>query len=449
MKRKLLSVVLCAAMTASLLAGCGNNSGSSNNNADNKANNSADNKVDDSEDNNVADTENNEAPSGPAASDETVVLRVWAAEEDQNLTNELVNKFKEANPDQEFDITVGVESEANAKDDILVDPEAAADVFAFASDQIIDLVNAKVLQPVQDVDTITSSNVSGAVEAASVDGTLYAYPFSADNGYFLLYDSNIISDDQVKTWDGILEACGAAGKKAGMVFASGWYNAGFFFGAGFTSELNADGSTKIDWNGTSSTGIKGTDVAQGMLDIAKNPAFLPITDGDSANQIATGTLGAIVSGTWDAEAAQTAFGDGYRATVLPTFTVAGEQVQQGSVAGYKFIGVNANSQQVGWAMELAKFLTNEESQLERFSQRGIGPSNSAVAESEEVKANPALAAVTEQNGKFGVVQMAGGSYWEPSKSFGEIIAQGNPDGTDLQTLLDNVVEAAAQPTVAE
>lgn len=449
MKRKLLSVVLCAAMTASLLAGCGNNSGSSNNNADNKANNSADNKVDDSEDNNVADTENNEAPSGPAASDETVVLRVWAAEEDQNLTNELVNKFKEANPDQEFDITVGVESEANAKDDILVDPEAAADVFAFASDQIIDLVNAKVLQPVQDVDTITSSNVSGAVEAASVDGTLYAYPFSADNGYFLLYDSNIISDDQVKTWDGILEACGAAGKKAGMVFASGWYNAGFFFGAGFTSELNADGSTKIDWNGTSSTGIKGTDVAQGMLDIAKNPAFLPITDGDTANQIATGTLGAIVSGTWDAEAAQTAFGDGYRATVLPTFTVAGEQVQQGSVAGYKFIGVNSNSQQVGWAMELAEFLTNEESQLERFSQRGIGPSNSAVAESEEVKANPALAAVTEQNGKFGVVQMAGGSYWEPSKSFGEIIAQGNPDGTDLQTLLDNVVEAAAQPTVAE
>ncbi len=76
MKRKLLSVVLCAAMTASLLAGCGNNSDSSNNNADNKANNSADNKVDDSEDNNVADTENNEAPSGPAASDETVVLRV-------------------------------------------------------------------------------------------------------------------------------------------------------------------------------------------------------------------------------------------------------------------------------------------------------------------------------------------------------------------------------------
>ena len=59
-----------------------------------------------------------------AAADGSISLRVWAAEEDQDLTNELVEKFKEANPDQTFDIQVGVESEANAKDDILVDPES-------------------------------------------------------------------------------------------------------------------------------------------------------------------------------------------------------------------------------------------------------------------------------------------------------------------------------------
>lgn len=438
MKRKLLSAVLCLAMAATLFAGCGSKSDNNNNSAgsDSTGSNST-------ADNSGADN------STPASSGETIVLRVWAAEEDQELTNQLVEKFKAANPDQTFEITVGVESESTAKDTILIDPEAAADVFAFASDQIIDLTNAKVLQAVQDVDAVTSANGAATIEAASVGGTLYAYPFSADNGYFLLYDSSIISDEQVKSWDGILEACSAAGKKAGMVLASGWYNAGFFFGAGFTCSLNADGSTTIDWNGTSSTGIKGTDVAQGMLDIATNPAFLPITDGDTSNQLATGSLGAIVSGTWDAEAAQAAFGDGYKATVLPTFTVAGQQVQQGSVAGYKFMGVNANSAQVGWAMELAKFLTNEESQIERFNQRGIGPSNTLAAESEDVKSNMALAAVTEQNNKYGVVQMAGGNYWEPSKSFGEIVAQGNPDGTDLQTLLDNVVEAVAQPTVTE
>lgn len=426
MKKKVLSVLLCASMAATMLAGCGDskNEAPADTNTDANADNASDNQ------------------DAPAADGETIALRVWAAEEDQELTNKMVEDFKAANPDQTFDITIGVESEAKAKDDILVDPEAAADVFAFASDQITDLVKASVLQPVEDVDTVTSQNVAGSVEASTVDGTLYAYPFSADNGYFLFYDSTVVTDPT--SWDAILADCEAAGKKAGMVMASGWYNAGFFYGAGFTTTLNADGSTTLDWNGTSADGIAGTDVVQSMLDIATNSAFLPITDGDTANQIATGELGAIISGTWDAQAVKDAFGDGYAASVLPSYTCAGKQVPMGSAAGYKMIGVNANSDQVGWAMELALFLTNEDNQAERFAEREIGPSNITVSESDEVKANIALAAVTAQNGANGVVQMVGSSYWDPTKSFGEIIAQGNPDGVELQELLDNVVAATAQ-----
>ncbi|MCI5873086.1 MAG: extracellular solute-binding protein [Clostridiales bacterium] len=420
MKKKVLSALLCVSMVATMVTGCG------------------------SKDEGAAAPAGTEEAAAPAASGETIALTVWAAEEDQTLTAELVENFKAANPDQTFDITIGVESEAKAKDDILVDPEAAADVFAFASDQITDLVNAGVLQPVQDVDTISSENVAGSVDAATVDGTLYAYPMSADNGYFLFYDSTVVTDPS--NWDAILADCAAAGKKAGMVMASGWYNAGFFYGAGFTTALNEDGSTSMDWNGTSADGIAGTDVAQAMLDIAGNAAFLPITDGDTSNQIAGGELGAIISGTWDAAAVQEAFGDGYAATALPTYTCAGEQVPMGSAAGYKMIGVNANSAQVGWAMELAKFLTNEESQKERFSQRQIGPSNIAAGEAPEVQENVALVAVTMQNGTNGVVQVVGGGYWEPTKTFGEIMAQGNPEGTDLQTLLDNLVAAVGQPT---
>lgn len=423
MKKKVLSALLCASMVATMVAGCGSkDAGTTDGNA-------------------AAGTEEAAAPAG---SGETIALTVWAAEEDQTLTAELVENFKAANPDQTFDITIGVESEAKAKDDILVDPEAAADVFAFASDQITDLVNAGVLQPVQDVDTVSSENVAGSVDAATVDGTLYAYPFAADNGYFLFYDSTVVTDPT--NWDAILADCAAAGKKAGMVMASGWYNAGFFYGAGFTTALNEDGSTSMDWNGTSADGIAGTDVAQAMIDITTNSAFLPITDGDTSNQIATGEMGAIVSGTWDAAAVEEAFGEGYAATALPSYTCAGEQVPMGSAAGYKMVGVNANSAQVGWAMELAKFLTNEESQKTRFAQRQIGPSNIAAGEAPEVQENIALVAVTMQNGTNGVVQVVGGGYWEPTKTFGEIIAQGNPEGTDLQTLLDNLVAAVGQPT---
>lgn len=416
MRKKFMATLLCAGMVASLFTGCGSSSSS--------------------------ESKKSDAGSG----NETIKLTVWAAEEDQELTNNLVNKFKEANSDKKFDITVGVESEAKTKDDLLVDPEAGADVFAFASDQVQSLVDANVLQPVQDVDTITNDNVSGSIDAATIDGTLYAYPMSADNGYFLYYDSSIISEEDAKTWDSLLKAADKAGKKVAMCYASGWYNIGFFYGAGFTSKLNSDGSTTLDWNGTSSTGIKGTDVVESMLNIANNKAFLPFADGDSANQIATGKLGAIVSGTWDAKAVKDAFGDGYAATSLPSYTCNGKQVAMGSAAGYKMIGVNANSKETGWAMELAKYLTNEDSQAERFKEREIGPSNKNVAESEDVKSNVAIAAVTAQNGANGTVQEAGDNYWDPAKSFGEIVAQGNPDGTDTQKLLDNLVEAAAQPT---
>ena len=425
MKKKVLCGFLAVAMTAAMV-GCGS-----------KADAPADDAAATTDD--AAATEDE----APAASSETVALTVWAAEEDQDLTADLVEKFKAANPDQTFDIQIGVESESTAKDTILVDPTAAADVFAFASDQIVDLVNAKVLQPVQDTDTVTSENIPGSIEAATVGGTLYAYPFAADNGYFMYYDSSVITDPS--NWDAILADAAAAGKKVGMTLASGWYNAGFFYGAGFTTQLNEDGSTTMDWNGTSADGIKGVDVVQAMLDIAANPAFQAIADGDDGNQIATGEYAAIINGTWNSGAVQSAFGDGYAACALPTYTCAGQQVPMGSAAGYKFIGVNANSAQVGWAMELAKYLTNADSQITRFAERQIGPSNVTAAESDDVKSNIAIAAVTAQNGAHGVVQMVGKNYWSSTATFGETIAQGNPEGTDLQELLDNLVAAAAQP----
>ena len=50
------------------------------------------------------------------------------------------------------------------------------------------------------------------------------------------------------------------GKKVGMTLASGWYLAGFYYGAGFTTGLNADGTTSMDWNGTSPSGVTGVQV---------------------------------------------------------------------------------------------------------------------------------------------------------------------------------------------
>ena len=201
----------------------------------------------------------------------------------------------------------------------------------------------------------------------------------------------------------------------------------------------------MDWNGEAD--YTGVEVTQAMLNITGSPAFMAVADGDSSNQIASGQLCAAVSGTWDAAAAQEAFGDGYAATKLPTFTIAGDQVQQASVSGYKMVGVNAHSENAGWAALLADWITSEDAQRAQFEERQIGPSNIAVLESDEVQANVALAALAAQN-EFGVVQFAGQNYWDPAATFGEMIAKGELDVNDtagIQAALDTLVEGATAP----
>ena len=397
-------------------------------------------------------------PAADSGEKQNVSLTLWGAEEDQALLQNLIDSFKEEYADvANFDISLGVESESTAKDTVLTDAEAAADVYAFASDQLPDLVKAGALQSIDEmeealtaytdktVDDIKNANTESSVEAATYDDTLYAFPMTADNGYFLFYDSTVVSEEDVATWDGLLAAAQASGKRVAMTLASGWYNASFFYSAGFTTGLNEDGSTTMDWNGEAD--YTGVEVTQAMLNIASNPAFMAVADGDISNQIASGQLCAAVSGTWDATAAQEAFGDGYAATKLPTFTIAGAQLQQASVAGYKLVGVDAHSANAGWAALVPDWITNEAAQQQHFDEREIGPSNNTVLESDAVKENTALAALAAQN-EFGVVQMAGQNYWDPAATFGEMIAQGELNADDtagIQSALDTLVEGVTAP----
>ena len=42
---------------------------------------------------------------------------------------------------------------------------------------------------------IESANSADSVEAATFNDTLYAFPMTADNGYFLYYDSTVLSEE--------------------------------------------------------------------------------------------------------------------------------------------------------------------------------------------------------------------------------------------------------------
>lgn len=379
---------------------------------------------------------------------QNVSLTLWGAEEDQTLLRSMADKFIEDNKDQaNITIEIGVQSESTAKDTILTDVEAAADVYSFADDQLNELVKAGALQEITEElgrSDIESRNVQGSVDAATLDGKLYAYPRTADNGYFLFYNKEYLSDEDVKTFDGILAAAQAAGKQVTMDYSSGWYLYSFFAGAGLTATLADDGVTTVcDWNSTSNA-ITGAQVAQAMLDIAQSSAFVSLTDAEFVTGIQEGSIIAGINGTWNAKAAEEAWGENYGATVLPTYTVNGQQIQMGSFAGYKLVGVNPHSEYVVWAMKLADYITNEENQTISFEQRGNGPSNINAAASDAVKADLAISAQSMQS-QYADVQRVGAKFWDATSTFGMILAQGNPEGTDLQTLLDNMVEGITAP----
>lgn len=395
-----------------------------------------------------------------ASADDAIKLTVWGAEGDQDFLKERTEAFKALYPDKTFEIQIGVESESTAKDTVLTDIEAAADIFSFADDQLADLVDAGALlclDPMSQVleayagksiDDVKAANVAASIDDAMVNGSMYAFPNSFDNGFFLFYDSTVFTEEDVASWDNLLAAAAEKGngRKVGMTLASGWYNAGFFYGAGFTTGRNDDGTTTCDWNGTAPTGITGVQVTQAMLAIAADPSFMAIADGDISNQIASGKLCAVISGTWDALAAQAAFGDGYAASKLPTYTVGDQQVQMGSVGGCKLTGVNAHCVNSGWAVLLAEFLTNEETQALHYVEREIGPSNIAAQGSDAIAENIAISAFLKQS-EFAVVQRVGGKYWDPTKTFGERVAQGQiaSDDASVQQALDELVEGITAP----
>ena len=372
---------------------------------------------------------------------EDVTLTVWVGDnQDIEWINGVIENFKAAYPDNNYTINVGVQNEGDCSKTVLNDPTAAADVFTFADDQFNSLLNGGALQQVLDgADDIIANNTPESIAAATGnDGNLYAYPATADNGYFMFYNKEYFTEDDVKSFNTMLDKAAAAGKYVGFPMSNAWYFYSWFKGAGLDMHVNEDGVTNsCNWNATD-TPITGVQVVEALLAIASNPGFKEADSDPFVAGVKDGSIIAGVSGTWNANVAAEAWGDNYAATKLPTYTVAGQEVQMASFSGFKLVGVNPYSENLGAAMDFAAFMTNEESQVSRFAMRRQGPSNTKALASEVVQAEPAIAAIVAQ-APYADVQRVGSKFWDTAAALGKIIVNGNPDGTDLQTLLDNCV----------
>lgn len=368
---------------------------------------------------------------GSASENTNVSLKVWGSQDDQEFLNERIEAFKAANPKVTWDIQLGVVGEPDAKTKVLEDVSAAADVFAMPDDQVYDLVKAGALQKVtREADVKYVKDENTGFDEFSVDGTLYGYPFAADNGYFMYYNSKVLKN--IDTLDGILEEAQAQGKKVFMDLSNGWYIASFFLGNG--GKLTVENGKQIcDFDND-----KGIQAGEAIKKFAAHPAFVTGDDNVLKEGMKSGEIVAAVSGTWNAKDFKEILGEGYAAAKLPTFTVDGKQVQMSSFKSFKGYGVNSQTKFPVEAMNLAMFLTSEESQNKRFEARQTGPSNIKASQSDAVKADVALNALISQN-KHAQAQRALGSYWTPAEAFGTAM-EGKDYSKSVAELLKEMVE---------
>lgn len=429
MKKKVLATLLVATMTAAMMTGCGSD--------DNAAGNSS--AVSNSEESNQGETPSSEEVSVPEDFDYgSGNITIWVADAVTGLTQELADKFM---ADNGFDYTVTVESvgEGDAAGNMITDVEGGADIYGFAQDQIARLVSAGALQQLTGTgfdEWVSSENDAGAVGAATVGSTLYAFPMTSDNGYFLYYDKSVVTDPT--SLEAIAADCEAAGKNFYFEINSGWYQTAFFFGTGctLTYDTNDDGlftNCNIDY-----TSEQGLVALKEMIELQSSKSF---QNGSSASSAVD--VGAIVDGTWDSSAMQDMFGENYACAKLPSFTGSdGNTYQLGGFGGFKLLGVKPQTEagKLRVCLMLAQYLTNTDSQLARFEANGWGPSNLAAQADEAVQANPALAALAAQL-NYAIPQgNYPDGYWTRATSLGDDIIAGNittaTSDSDLQAVLE-------------
>ena len=134
-------------------------------------------------------------------------IKVWVAEATVEFTKAQVEAFKAANPEYaNMTVTIQPVGEGDAASNMLTDVEAGADIFGFAQDQLGRLVAAGALEVVLDenAEIVKAENDAGAVSASMLGDTMYAYPMTSDNGYFLYYDKSVVTDPS--TMEAVLSA---------------------------------------------------------------------------------------------------------------------------------------------------------------------------------------------------------------------------------------------------
>lgn len=428
MKKKVIAMLMAATMVATM-AGCGNNDTSSSTGSSSQ----------------TATTETGAGDSAEAPAEVTdVALKVWCPQNqvDTGIMEEQQQAFAAEHPEWNITWTTEIVGEDKCKDELLKDVDAAADVFMFATDQILEMVDAgAIAQLGGNAEQMVMETIPNSVKATVMVGTgTYAIPFT-HNTFFMYYDKSLMSEDDVTSLEKIM-AKETADNVYNFYFesAGGWKLGAYYYGAGLTvfGPEGNDLSVGCDWN--NETGVAVTNY---LIDLINNPKCAYDGEISVSELIGDHRLGVWFDGAWNYNTYSEALGDDLGMAILPTFNPDGTDHQLLGFYSSKAIGVNAHSKNMAPAVAFATFLGNEQNQTLRYEKSAQVPANINAAASEAVMNDPLSAVIAKESSDASVMQPTHTTfstrYWTYANAIPTEIRSGALNKDNVQEKLDTFV----------
>jgi arabinogalactan oligomer/maltooligosaccharide transport system substrate-binding protein len=309
---------------------------------------------------------------------------------------------------------VGTDATAAAK--FVQDPEAGADILQIPHDNLGKLTaGSSVIGPITDqilLDSIYENSPDSFhnVIKATVGGTEYTFgvPIIAQS-LVLYYNTEFVSETQVQTWEGLLEAAQQASsgndqKQAMMLVGEDGFNNSFLL-LGMDAETKATSLRLYEDKDINDNYALGDDT---VARLKWGQRFFTDPNG-GARPSSSGWQVALkdelvlstISGAWNGNAVRTALGSNFGVARLPRFTIteadaygevaSGTVMQSGTFADTKMLVMKKNSPYAEYLQDILKYLSSPEIQEQSFIEAENLPAYKNAAEEFESMATNELA----------------------------------------------------------
>ncbi len=365
-------------------------------------------------------------------------INIWATAKEEEIINIVVDDYNKKN-DEKINVKFKAISEADCGLTLAIDPtiKDAPALFLIADDQINNLASKNILFELKDTrkENIIKNTNNFALNSAMIDESLYGYPVTMDNGYFLWYNKSFLNDEDINNFETILNKASYYKKNFLMEINNGWYANTFIMSP------EAEGLNSLFWktnkNGNyyettwdSETSIMVCEYIESIIKpYYEKGIFITGGNADIVAGFKNQSLIAAVSGIWLEKDLKEAIGNNLGAAKLPEYKINNKQYQMASFGGTKVYCINKTRpiEEQKIAVKLAELLTNKENQLLRFKLRGSLPCNNEAIIDKAYLDNVSIGAkALQEQSNYACIQAktAENRYWDVGKAIGQAYLDG-------------------------